>query len=41
VDYKPLLKKADEFEKKVNSIVTKNKEMIEMVDQKEIVNYMG
>ena len=40
IDYKPLLRKAEDFEKKIKQIVTKNKEATDLLDQKD-VNYLG
>ena len=42
VDYKPLLKKADEFESKIKNLISKgNKTVAKSSAQKETMNYFG
>ena len=41
INYKPLLKKAEEFETKVKTLLEKNKQAVEMQENKESLNYMG
>ena len=41
VDYKPLLKKAEELENKVKDILSQTKQATDMKEQKEEMNYVG
>lgn len=41
IDYKPLLKKAEEFEKKVKGLIEKSKLSEKLKEQKDELNYLG